>query len=333
MAKLDDYFLEASGDRADRSAEIEQKLNKFGVCILGSGSFFVSGIQMPDGSTLTGLGDCSRILLLDEVSEGFAIQMKSRCTVKDLTLRGSEENIPCPTSVGTRHGIGFLGNATGVADGPLQSRDSIVEGCRIDSFSGGGITCTDTGYKVDCSLCVSNCRIHRCGAGINISHFSEYHKFSNVDSSQNFVGCVNNGGNNVFCGCSFDGNTLGFLIDNREKKSKNNAHGSCVACTFNHSDHNEGIGIHIIGSTPGYVFSDCQMFFSKILVENSSGIQFNNFNFGRNVGITVKGGGKVCLSGGLFTVVPKICVENNPYFKFENCFTKGGTPILWPEAE
>lgn len=333
MAKLDDYFLEESKSKKDRKTEIEEKLCTFGICILGAGTYYVSGITMPDGSTLTGLGDCSRIVLLDEVKEGFAVVMKSHCTVKDLSIRGSVENALRPEEVGTRHGIGFLGDAVKSEDGVRQARDSIIEGCRIDSFTGGGITCKDTGFSVECSLCVSNCRIHRCGAGINISHFSEYHKFTGVDASRNLYGCINNGGNNVFCSCSFDGNKIGYLIDNSKQQSKNNAHGSCVACTFNHSDQNRGIGIQIIGSNPGYVFSACQLFFSKIVVEDSRGIQFNNFNCGKNIEVFVKSGGVVSFFGCLFTNTPTFTVENSPHFKMENCFTKSGTPICATQIE
>ena len=42
---------------------------------------------------------------------------------------------------------------------------------------------------------MSDCHILNCGAGINIDHFSEFHKFTNVLSETNLYGCINNGGN------------------------------------------------------------------------------------------------------------------------------------------
>ena len=37
------YALAASGDKRDRKAEIEEMLLRQGVCMLGSGEFYVSG--------------------------------------------------------------------------------------------------------------------------------------------------------------------------------------------------------------------------------------------------------------------------------------------------
>ena len=200
--------------------------------------------------------------------------------------------------------------------------DAIVDGCRIRNFSGGGITCRDTGYSINCSLSVTNCRIHNCGAGINISHFSEYHNFTNVTSTRNLYGCINNGGNNVFVGCGFDGNTVGYLIDNSQKQSVNNAHGTCTACTFNHTNFNEGVGIRIVGSKPGYVFSGCQMFFSDIEVEDSTGIQFANFNFGKAVNVRIKGDGVVRFNDCIFSSQPNFELTDAPNVTVSGCQTK-----------
>jgi hypothetical protein len=228
--------------------------------------------------------------------------------------------------MGDRHGIGFIGTAT-LENRSGQPMDSIVEGCRIRNFSGGGITCRDTGYGINCSLSVTNCRIHNCGAGINISHFSEFHNFTNVTSTRNLYGCINNGGNNVFVGCGFDGNTVGYLIDNSEKQSPNNAHGSCVACTFNHTDFNKGVGIRILGSRPGYVFSDCQMFFSNVEIDNSVGIQMNHFNFGKAVKFTVTGDSTVAVTGGFFSKPPIFEVEDTAKVWVKDCCMKSGEPV------
>jgi len=332
MNAIQNYFLESTCDKTDRSEEIEAKLKEFGVCILGSGTFTVRGIAMPPHSTLMGLGECSVLLLDESVAEGYAVRMNTYCTVKNLTLKGSEENISRPETLGTRHGIGFLGNATPKAYGN-QPIDGIIESCRIRFFSGGGITCTDTGYSPSSSLCVSNCRIRSCGAGLNISHFSEYHKFTNVCCNANLFGCINNGGNNVFQGCSFDCNTMGFLIDNREKQSPNNAHGSAVGCTFNHTDSNRGVGIRILGSTPGYVFSACQIFFSAIEIENSKGILLDGCNFGRQESLRFRNSDLITLQSCVFSEqLPTFEIENSPSVKIENCYTRAGEPILLPEA-
>ena len=321
-----EYCLMSTGDLTDRKEEIEKLLQRYGICVLGSGAYYVSGVQMPLGSTLMGLGECSELILLEEVVSGVTVSLGTRCTVKNLTVKGAAEDLPKPETMGTRHGIAFLGDSTPQNRG-AQHQDGIISSCRIRSFSGGGITCLDTGYSVDSSLCISDCRIHGCGAGINISRFSEYHRFTNVVCTRNLYGCINNGGNNVFVGCSFDGNTEGYLIDNRENQSPNNAHGSCVGCTFNHTNSNKGVGIRILGSKPGYVFSACQIFFSEIVVEDSIGIQFDHINFGKEEKITVKGGGAVHFTGCMFTTPPVVSVEENPHVQLLKCCTKAGEPI------
>ncbi|MBR2616581.1 MAG: hypothetical protein IKC69_07885 [Clostridia bacterium] len=327
---MNQYFLAASGDKRDRSAEIERIFREQGACVLGVGTFWVSGVKMPHGTSLFGMGHGTVIALSPEVEEGVAVELGSRCTLRSIAFSGSEEEMPRPEAIGTRHAIGFLGDATSTKDSHRQNRDSIVDGCFIDSFTGGGILCRDTGYSVPCSLCVSSCRIHNCGAGILIPHFSEYHKFTGVVATGNLYGCVNNGGNNVFSACAFDGNTEGFLIDNSSGTSKNNAHGSCVGCTFNHTNHNEGVGIRILGSAPGFVFSACQLFFSDIVVEGSGGVQFDHFNCGKHIKIFVKGGGGVRFSGCMFSTIPTFHVEDNDRVRVIDCTTKGGAPILYP---
>ena len=321
-----DFILKSTGDRTDRKPEIEHCLNTYKVCILTPGDYYISGVKMPDGTSLYGMGEGSKLILADTVTEGCAVYMASHCTVKELSFLGMEGELTRPEELGGRHGIGFIGTAT-LENRSGQPTDSIVSGCRINGFSGGGITCRDTGYGINCSLSVTDCRIHYCGAGINISHFSEFHNFTNVTSTRNLYGCINNGGNNVFVGCGFDGNKVGYLIDNSEKQSPNNAHGSCVACTFNHTDHNKGVGIRILGSKPGYVFSDCQMFFSNVDIQDSVGIQFNNFNFGKAVQFRVTGSSTVKLAGGFFSSQPEFILEGEPKVRVLHCSTKAGEPV------
>ena len=328
------YYLESTSDTTDRKADIEAKLNEYGTCLLGTGVFYVSGVKMPDNTTIMGMGTATKVILLPEVEEGAAIQIGSFCSVKDIFVRGGEDEIELGDGVGTRHGLLFLGTDTPKTHkevSHLQPRHSMVSGCELAAFTGGGITCTDTGYSVRCSLTVVNCHVFNCGAGINITHFSEFHEFTNVLCAGNNYGCVNNGGNNVFVNCGFNGNRTGFLIDNSLGQSPNNSHGSVIGSTINHSGKNEGIGIHILGATSGYVFSGCQLFFSKIVIENSTGIQINSTNFGKNAEISVKGGALVMFNGAAFTTRPKITVEDNDLVKFVNCYTRAGTVIDVPK--
>jgi hypothetical protein len=321
------YFLPSTQDGTDRTPEIQALLETYGTCQLGSGIYVTTGITMPEGASLMGVGYATKLLLREDIASGYTVKLDSFCTVKDLAVMGARETITLPETVGDRHGLAFIGNAT-LTDWKNQIHNSIITGCFISGFTGGGITCTDTGYHIRSSMTVSNCHVFNCGAGINISHYSEYHMFTNVQCTQNLYGCINNGGNNVFVNCGFDSNVIGFLIDNSQGQSPNSAHGSAVGCTFNHTNGNGGIGIQILGAKPGYSFTGCQLFYSQIVLEDSYDIMFDALNTGRQVKILVKGGGLTMFTNSAFGHLPEeIRVEDNDSVKFINCFTKTGEPV------
>ncbi|MBE6604721.1 MAG: hypothetical protein E7639_03330 [Ruminococcaceae bacterium] len=322
------YMLKSTNDHTDRTAEIEAQLKEKGYCMLDSGVFYVSGVNMPANSTLMGINGATRVILAPEKEEGYAIKLDSFCTVRDLTVDGSLDEIPHPDAVGARHGLLFQSNATTKQWG-LEPRNSTVSNCVIRYFSGGGITCTDTGYYLNCILAVSNCHILNCGAGVNISHFSEYHDFSNVICTENLYGCINNGGNNTFSSCSFSGNEIGFMIDNRDNKSPNNSHGTVTGCSFNHCGDNKGIAILLYGANCGHVFMGCQVFFGKIIIKDSISIVFDALNFGRQTSIDVEGGGLVMFSNCAFREAQDttVSITQNDAVKFVNCYTREGKPF------
>lgn len=324
------YFLESPSDGSDMTAAIEKKLQEYGVCQLGSGVFRVNGVKMPEGASLMGMGACTKLLLDPALTEGYTVKLDSHCSVKDLSVLGSMEPIELPERVGERHGLLFQGSATTKNwMGPDVKVNSMIRGCQISGFTGGGLTCVDTGYYIRASLTASDCHIINCGAGINISHFSEYHEFTGMLCSENLYGCINNGGNNVFVNCGFNANRTGFLIDNSRGQSPNHSHGSVVGCSFNHSDHNKGVGIELLGATYGYVFSGCQMFYSKIVIENSAGILFSGMNFGKDMDISVKGGGLVLFSDSVFHHPPAaVLLTDGAVVKSANCFTREGEEIF-----
>ena len=325
-----DAVLESTGDARDRTKEIQTCLLEKGVCILGTGSFYVSGIRMPQGTSLMGLGEKSLLVLADSVKEGCAVYLASYCRVSDLALTGTEGDFPRPEKVGARHGVGFLGTAD-QKDGSKQIRHCMLRGLSITNFSGGGVFCWNTGYNIECSMTASDLRIHGCAVGVWIARFSEYHHFIGVHANRNLYGCINCGGNNVFSASSFDGNTTGFLIDNSRKQSPNCAHGTALGCTFNHSDSNRGVGIRVLGAGNGFLFTDCQCFYSKIEVEDSRGIQFVNFNLGKEQEIEVRGGGLVRFSGCVFGDGPVFRFHDAPAVVLENCYDRDGRAIAPPE--
>ena len=318
-------ILVTTNDMTDRTAEIEKQFAETRVCRLGAGDFYVKNIVMPDYTTIVGEGTATRLILLDDAEECFVLKMASYCVIKDLHLMGNVEHIVPQEEVGDRHGIVFEGSKEKPGtEGPVYGT---IDGCYVTGFTGGAITCRNSGYPVSCSMNVSNCWLANCGVGINIPYWSEYHKFTNVSATKCWYGCINNGGNNMFANCNFSGNELGFLMDNSQKQSINETHGSAIGCTFNHSGNNEGTGIKILGTRNGYVFSGCQVFYSKIELDNVKGVIFDAFNFGRNEVIDVKGGALTMFTHCMFGTQPQISVVDNEHTKFINCYTRGGEPV------
>lgn len=122
---------------------------------------------MPEGSNLIGAGASTRLILLGEKDNTFAIKLSSRCTIRDLQLLGSLEAPVISETVGSCHGILLQGRATENGDRPELCQ---VENCLIQNFTSGGITCSDTGYAIGASINVTDCTILGCGAGINIAY-------------------------------------------------------------------------------------------------------------------------------------------------------------------
>lgn len=320
-------YLAASGDTTDRTADILTLLNNTGVCRLGPGDFYVKNLVMPNQTMIIGSGPKTRVLLDSFVTDGFAIKIGSECLVKDFWLKGSYNDIVPNSTVGTRHGLLWQGNYTQSQTAPTAS---MVTDMIITDFHGGGITCYDTGYGTYNFLNVSNVNINGCDAGINISYWSEFHKFTNVRTCFCHYGCINNGGNNVFVNCDFSScRGVALKMDNSQGQSPNGAHGSCVGCVFNHTANNAGIGIEILGFRPGFTFVGCQIFYSQIHLENSNGIIFDGCNCGyANCDINISGGGTVIFTNNMWEGAIPISIVNNSNVHFVNCYDKATGAVI-----
>ena len=327
-------YLEPSGDSVDRTAEILSLLTNAKVCRLKAGDYYVNNLEMPDGTLLIGDGDATKIYL-SGTADGFAIKMGSYCAVKNLSIIGADADLTFGTSPGNRHGILWEGTYSQDHQAPYKG---LITDVRISRFSGGGITCRDTGYGTNNHIEATNLYITNCWAGINIVYWSEFHKFVNARCSSCRIGCVNNGGNNIFVNCDFSSSLeIAMLMDNESNQSPNNTHGSCVGCTFNHTQSggqsNSGVGIKIINCPNGFIFNACQIFFSKIQLVDSSGIVFSNNNFGKtNCDISIDGGKAILFIGNIFQDKPPITVTGDAEVNFTHCYSRTTGALVEPEA-
>lgn len=327
-------YLASTGNNTDRTSDIVTMLNTTGVCNLGPGYFYVSGIDMPDGSILRGSGNSTRIVLLSSVTSGYAIKMGSRCTVEDVMIMGSTSSPTITSTVGTRHGILWQGTYVTVSGSGTAPTRGTISNCIIMYFEGGGITCYGTGGGISNCLNVANTFIAYCTVGVNIAFISEFHRFTNVDCRGCYYGCIDNGGNNVFSNCGFSKNEIGLYMDNSNSQSPNNSHGSFTNCVFNHSGlavANSGTSIKIDGCANGEMFVGCQIFYGITDIKDSYGIVFDSCNYGNGSSapvINIDGGGLVMFNGCCFgNVAPTITKTNNTATKAVNSFLRDGTAV------
>ena len=324
--------------KTDMSGAIISMLNETGYCHLAPGVFYVSGFDMPEGSTIEGCGKKTILRLLSSVNSGYTCRIGRNCTVKNICFSGGYSAPSDVTTegadLGSRHGIYLVANADGEETSATSTYTNIVEGCFFENYDGSAYYNHNTGYGLDDSVIMSDCRIKNCKVGINIDYFGEYGKYSNIIISYCNYACINNGGNNVFSSCTFHG-VVGFLIDDSASDKKNNSHGSCVGCVFNHVDsmnnptqHGMGYGIVSKGADSGFIFSGCQIWYSKVNIENSRGIAIQNSLFGGNSPtIAVSGTYPAFIQNCVFMDSPTLSLNSGT--KLDSCYlARTGAPII-----
>lgn len=321
------YVLQSTGDTTDRTADIATVLTQYGSCYLGAGTFYVKKLTMPDDTSIIGSGTGRTILRLidDSVNECYAVGVRTRCSISNLLIDGGLNTRP--NEVGLRHGLSYQGTYIDSANPGTYPTRGQIDNINIKGFSGSGIICSNTSGSTSSGMNVVNVNIYACYKGIEIKNISEYHKFTNVSITSCTYGVINNAGNNLFVNCGINSNITGFVIDNGDSLIYNDSHGSVVGCTFNHSGSNSGIAIKLVGVTNGYVFDGCQVFYGKIDMKNSVGVQFSNCNIGRQVPIDVDGGGVILFNGNIFVSTPTVTKTNSPIIKTTNCYAYDGSII------
>ena len=320
-------YLATTGTSADRTTDIVTMLTSSGICNLGPGVFYVNNLVMPDRSVIRGSGSATRVIM-SGTSDGCAIQMGKKCAVQDMQIMGATAE-PTLTTVGGRHGILWSGTFAQDQSSANQPQRGIVSNVWISWFTGGAITCYNTGTPTYCALEVTNAFIDVCGVGLNISYYSEYHKFTNIRTSSCIYGCINNGGNNMFVNCDFSTCKNGLLMDNSTGQSPNNSHGSMVGCVFNHINSNTGVAITILNCDNGFTFDGCQIFYGQIQINDSDGVTIANSVFGTtNTDITISGGGVVLFANNTHGSAPTITVTNNANVHFVNCYVRSTGAVV-----
>lgn len=308
--------------KTDMAPAIMAMLKQTGHCHLGTGIYYVSGIDMPDNSMLSGCGKGTVIRLLQSVSTGYAVKMGTHNTLANVCISGADA-APVRTSQGTRTGVLYAANHDGATDGTTayDTERCIIDNVWIENFTDSGLKCHNTANVYRKGLYATNLMLYACWCGLNIDYISEFNKFVNVQTAFCTYGCRNNGGNNTFTSCTFYGTSVAFYIDGTQP---NAAHGALIGCTLCHSGSNAGSAITIVGAIDGFVISGCQIWYNTINLTNSNGIVFSGCEFGRDADISISGGALVMFDGCVWmydsTYPPVISVTNNNKVKFTGCY-------------
>lgn len=308
----------AEADATDMTGAIMSLLNDTGYCHLGVGTFYVSGnIELPSGAMIEGCGSKTIVRLLSN-NNNYVFRPVRYSTIRDLYISGGKSFTPTE-DIGGRNAIYFYDNKVDWnSAGEKDTRPCVISGVYFENFNGAAIYGHGTGDSTDESLIVSDCYIRNCACGINLDFLVEYCKFTNIITRDCYYACINNGGNNVFTNCTFHG-TVGFVIDNSSDDKINNAHGSCIGCSFNHTGGNNGIAIQLLGATNGFLFEGSQIWYGKIVINNSHGILFNGILGGGNTtAIEVSNSTGVYFRNGQFNMTPPINAVDNTRLVFDN---------------
>lgn len=91
IRQINDTCLFSTNDETDRSTDIVNCLNTYGVCYLKAGDYYVSGVQMPAGSSLFGEGQSTKIYFTGDI--GSAISMNDLCTCRGIQFVGASSAI------------------------------------------------------------------------------------------------------------------------------------------------------------------------------------------------------------------------------------------------
>lgn len=309
-------YLAATNASDDRTADIMSMLSETQVCNLGPGRFVVDGIKIPNGGYIKGCGARTILVLKSDSKTKHCIEIDTFATIKDISFIGGSST---PTHIGEDEpsdygedcAIYIRGNADLSEEKSSTKRTSMISGCIFENFNGSAFYAHNSGGGLDNCVIMSDCRIISCMVGINIDYYAEYCKFSNIITWKCNIACINNGGNNIFTGCTFHG-VKGVLT---EANKRNPLHGSMIGCTFNHirnfvDNTHLGMGKAIIikDSVAGFIFDGCQLWYSTVDISNAKSIVFSN-----------------CLFGGYY---PEISVVGEYGAVFNNCSFNGNYPKI-----
>ena len=202
-----------------------------------------------------------------------------------LLLVGAESEMP--SAKGSKIGLKVSGAMR------VNIENVEISGFDLYGFYGTQMSSNSNGefYKM---LQITNCRFYQNYYGMCLGQRCEYTQVLNCVFGKNQIGCLNQGGNNMYNGCIFNANGIGFQMDS--KNLSNPAHGGCTGCAFNHNSK----AIVINDCQIGWAFNGCQIFYGAVELNECQGVIFSGCIFGscklRSTHTTLSGANLICNS-------------------------------------
>jgi len=122
--------------------------------------------------------------------------------------------------------------------------------------------------------------------GLWFAQYGEYNQVECCNFGDNFIGVLNEGGNNMYVGNMFCNNYCGFALNG--DGITNESHGGCYSCTYNHNSITGlggGVAIYMNKSTVGWNFTGQNIWYGAVTLKDCKGVIFNG-NIWGNVQFT-----------------------------------------------
>lgn len=234
-------------------------------------------------SNISFIGNTATTLKLAENSSSnilFYIVSATNVTLSNLFIdggaektqpMGNTENILDETNIGTRYGIWCE-----------KTRRIKLHFVDVFGWDRCGLYCknNDSGGgevgRFFHTVEVTNSSFYYNYYGIHFDQYGEYNQVECCNFGDNFIGVLNEGGNNMYVGNMFCNNYCGFALNG--DGITNESHGGCYSCTYNHNSVTGlggGIAIYMNKSTVGWNFTGQNIWYGAVKLIDCKGVMFN----------------------------------------------------------
>ena len=242
---------------------------------------FPAHIKVP--SDISFIGNTTTVFKLAEDSKSnvlFHIVSANNVTISRIFIDGGEEkvqpmgskdNILDRTGAGIRYGIWCE-----------KSRRIKIHDVEVYGWDMCGLYCrnneaaSDPNGRFYHAIELTNSSFYCNYYGVWYGQYGEYNRTESCNFGDNFIGVLNEGGNNMYVGCYFNSNYCGFALNGED--IINESHGGCYSCTYNHNAESGlggGIAIYANKSTVGWSFTGENIWYGAIKLIDCKGIIFD----------------------------------------------------------